>query len=88
MFLFLSHVLSSVQTDYKSLINYFLRERLYQHAADEAADQIRRRGNDTLLLYWKGAAQTTSTHTQNGSLTGPPRGSSYGSMPEPIPNST
>lgn len=43
------------QWDYRSLINYYLREGLYQHTADEAYDQIRRRGNDTYLLYWKGA---------------------------------
>lgn len=44
------------KVDYKSLINYYLREKLYQHAADEAAEQIRRRGNDTYLLYWEGAS--------------------------------
>lgn len=42
------------QTDYKSLINYYLREGFYQHAADEAAEQIQRRGSDTYLLYWEG----------------------------------
>lgn len=42
------------QTDHKSLINYYLREGLYQHAADEASEQIQRRGNDTYLLYWEG----------------------------------
>lgn len=43
-----------MQNDYKSLISYYLREGFYQHAADEATEQIRRRGNDTYLLYWKG----------------------------------
>lgn len=42
------------QSDYKSLISYYLREGFYQHAADEATEQINRRGNDTYLLYWKG----------------------------------
>ncbi|CAM9202117.1 unnamed protein product [Laminaria digitata] len=44
------------KADYKSLINYYLREKLYQHAADEAAEQIQRRGNDTYLLYWEAFA--------------------------------
>lgn len=43
-----------VQADYKSLISYYLREGFYQHAADEATEQIQRRGNDTYLLYWEG----------------------------------
>lgn len=42
------------QSDYKSLISYFLKEGFYQHAVDEATEQIHRRGNDTYLLYWKG----------------------------------
>ncbi|CAM9330006.1 unnamed protein product, partial [Ectocarpus sp. 8 AP-2014] len=47
---------STLKTDYKSLINYYLREGLYQHAADEASEQIQRRGNDTYLLYWEAFA--------------------------------
>ncbi|CAM9895733.1 unnamed protein product, partial [Ectocarpus sp. 12 AP-2014] len=47
---------ATLKTDYKSLINYYLREGLYQHAADEASEQIQRRGNDTFLLYWEAFA--------------------------------
>ncbi|CAN0392522.1 unnamed protein product, partial [Pylaiella littoralis] len=43
-------------TDYKSLISYYLREGFYQHAANEATEQIQRRGNDTYLLYWEAFA--------------------------------
>lgn len=43
-----------MQTDHKSLISYYLREGFYRHAADEATEQIQRRGNDTYLLYWEG----------------------------------
>lgn len=51
------------QSDYKSLISYFLKEGFYQHAVDEATEQIRRRGNDTYLLYWKGNSTSgLSTH--------------------------
>lgn len=50
------------QSDYKSLISYYLREGLYQHAADEASEQIRRRGNDAYLLYWKGKVRRALIH--------------------------
>ncbi|CAM9140679.1 unnamed protein product [Discosporangium mesarthrocarpum] len=41
---------------YKSLISYYLREGLYQHVVDEATSQIKKRGNDSYLLFWKAFA--------------------------------
>ncbi|CAM9839988.1 unnamed protein product, partial [Chrysoparadoxa australica] len=42
--------------DYKALILYYLREGLYQEAADEAEMCTRKRGNDPNLLFWKAFA--------------------------------
>ncbi|CAN0008241.1 unnamed protein product, partial [Phaeothamnion confervicola] len=42
--------------DEKALISYLLREGLYGSAAAEATAQIRKRGNDPALLFWKAVA--------------------------------
>lgn len=47
---------STNSTERQALLNYFLRERLYHHAVEEADAQIVKRGNDPFLLFWRAFA--------------------------------
>jgi hypothetical protein len=46
---------ASSNKEYKALLNYYLREKLWHHAQEEAAAQIKKRGSDASLSFWWGA---------------------------------